>query len=63
MSKMDDLIGAKIVSINYPMQNGDNNIECTEVIIEKEGKKHSIRPCFSSYPRVSGQLNLIFISD
>lgn len=57
---MEDFIGAKIVSINYPMKNRDN-LECTEVIIEKDGATYSIFPHLTDDPARVGPIDLIIV--
>lgn len=54
-----DFIGAKIISISYPILHDDNNLECTEVLIEKDGNYYSISPHLAENPELVGPIDLI----
>lgn len=55
-----DLIGAKIVSISHQSTLGDK-VNCTEVVIEKDGVRYSIFPHIADNPELVGPIDLTII--
>lgn len=57
---LPDFIGAKIVSIIHQSKDVDK-VNCTEVVIEKDGVRYSIFPHIADNPELVGPIDLIII--